>query len=428
MRRVIAFLLVTAVLVAFAWWLADLPGTVGATIGDVSITLATSWAVLALLVLVAILYVIIRLLVMIIRLPSRTRRLQGERARKQGSDAVTRTLLALAGGDAATARRQAQRSRALLGDTPQTLLLAAYAGRQAGQADEADAAFNLLASRKDAAFLGLRGLMQGAIAREDWTSATALARQAEEVNPGAPWLRTERARLAMQGGNWKDALALSGAGDPVAALGVAAAAAEADPAEARRLAKQAWQSNMGFAPAALLYAHQLRDGGKEKKALEVLRMSWGQSPHPAVAEAHLATSADPTIRAARVETLAAAAPNHAETHLLRARTALDAGDFAAARRHAEAALSSGVTQRRVWLLLADIGEREGNAVAASDALHQAASADPDPHWRCDSCGMVHATWHMVCSNCDAAGRIHWGTTGDSATRLQLTGASDPILP
>ncbi len=428
MRRVIVFLLVTAILVAFAWWLAGLPGTVGATVGDVSINMATSWAVLALLVLLAVAYLVIRLLAMIVRLPGRTRRMQGERARKQGSDAVTRTLLALAGGDADTARRQAQRSRALLGDTPQTLLLAAYAGRQAGQTEEANAAFNLLAGRKDAAFLGLRGLLQGAIGRGDWTEANALARQAEEVNPGAPWLQTERARLAMQGGHWKGALALASPGDPVAALGVAAAGSEADPGEARRLAKQAWQSEPGFAPAALLYAHLLRDGGKEKKALEVLRVSWGQAPHPALAEAYLATSPSAAVRASRVESLAAAAPGHAETDLLRARAALESHQFPDARRHGEAALSGGLTQRRVWLLLADIGEREGDAVATSDALHQAASAEPDPHWRCDNCGAAHDSWHMVCSKCDATGRIHWGTTADGSTRPQPTGSSDPILP
>ena len=428
MRRVVVFLIVTATLVAFAWWLAALPGSVGATIGDVSISLRTPWAVLGLLVFVALVYVLIRTLALILRLPSRTRRMQGERARRQGSEAVTRTLLALAGGDPEAARKQAQRSRALLGDTPQTLLLAAYAGRQAGQAEEADAAFNLLASRKDAAFLGLRGLMQDAIARGDWTKANLLARQAEAANPGAPWLRTERARLAMQGGHWRDALALASPGDPVAALGVAAAEAEADPAQARRLGKQAWQTDKAFAPAALLYAGQLRDSGKEKKALEVLRLSWAEAPHPSIADAFLSTSTDPATRATRVELLAAAAPGHAESNLLRAHAALDAGKFADAKRHVEAAQAGGLTQRRAWLLLADIAGREGDTVAASDALHQAASADPDPQWRCDACGTAHSTWHMVCSACEAAGQIHWRTGSAIAARPQITAASDSILP
>ena len=428
MRRVVVFLVVTAVLVAFAWWLAHLTGTVGASVGSFAMTLPTSWAVLALLVLLVVAYVFIRLLVMVVRLPARTRRMRAERARTAGGEAVTRTLLALAGGDSENAMQQAQRSRRLLGDTPQTLLLAAYAGRQGGHSEEADAAFNLLAARKDAAFLGLRGLLQGAIARGDWVSANALARQAEEVNPGTPWLRTERSRLAIQGGQWREALALASPGDPVAALGVAAAQADADPAQARRLAKQAWQTDPSFVPAALVYAHQLRDAGQEKKALDVLRTSWTRAPHPAIAEAYLSTSQAPAMRAARIEALAAAAPDHAESALLRARAALDAGKFADARRHAEAALSRGLTQRRVWRLLAEVGERDGDAVAAVAALHQAASAEPDPQWRCDACGTVHAEWHMVCSRCDATGQINWGTVAAGPVRPQLAHSGDPILP
>ena len=431
MRRVLAFLLVTALLVAFAWWLASLPGNVSATVGDIGVSLPTSWAVLALLVLLAVVYVVIRLLVMVARLPSRTRRMKGERARRQGNDAVTKTLLALAGGDAEAARRQARRSRALLGDTPQTLLLAAYAGRQAGQVGEADEAFDLLAARKDAAFLGLRGKLQGAIASGDWDAATALARQAEEVSPGAPWLRAERAKLAIRGGNWQEALALSGPGAPASALGVAAANAETDFGQALRLARQAWLIDTAFTPAALAYATRLRERGKERKVMEVLRITWGRAPHPELAEFALASTQDLAIRGTRVATLAAAAPDHGESHLLRSRMAAEAGELAEARRHAEAAQRTGLNQRRVWLLLAEIGTREGNTDAASEALHRAANADPDPHWRCAACGTVYDRWQPVCSHCGATGQITWGQAGAGvgvAGQMQIAEAGDPILP
>ena len=426
MRRVVVFLLLTAILIAFAWWLADLPGSVGANIGDLSVNMPTSWAVLGFIVLIVLIYLVIRIVVMIIRLPSRTKRMRSARAQNAGNQAVTRTLLALAGGDAETAQRQAQRSRALLGDTPQTLLLAAYAGRQAGQLEQADEAFNLLATRKDAAFLGLRGLLQGAIARGEWDKAAALARQAEEVNPGAPWLRVERARLATRAGDWKSALSLSGPGDPLAAIGTAAADAETDPAQARRLAKRAWQADPSFTPAALSYARRLREAGREKRAMEVLRLTWAAAPHPDLAEAFLANSLYPTVRADRVETLVAAAPDHAESHLLRARAALEFGDLRAARRYADSAVQGGLEQRRVWLLLAEIAEREGDSAAASQALHRAAGA-ADPQWRCEACSTVYAAWQPACSQCGTVGRIAWGEAGAQSTRLQLT-AGDAILP
>ena len=145
------------------------------------------------------LYAVFRLLGVLIRLPRTLRERQAARRRRAGDVAVTRTLLALAAGETGDARHEASRARRLLGDTPATLLLTAEAGRIAGRTDEAERAFRELADRDDAAFLGLRGLLRQAIEREDWAEAAALARRAEAVQPGAAWLRRERARLAVTG-------------------------------------------------------------------------------------------------------------------------------------------------------------------------------------------------------------------------------------
>ena len=142
--------------------------------------------------------------------------------------------------------------------------------------------------RQDAAFLGLRGLLRNAIEHEDWSEATALARQAETVQPGAAWLRRERARLAVRAGNWSEALALADADAPKAALAAAAAEAEPDPWRAMRLAKQAWQDDPSLAPAALAYASRLRAAGRESRALAVIRHSWSIAPHPDLAAFALA--------------------------------------------------------------------------------------------------------------------------------------------
>ena len=428
MRRVVTFLVAAAVLIGIAWWLAGLPGSVGGTVGDLTITLPTPWALVGLVVLFAVAYLLVRLVAMVVRLPSRSRRMAGERARRGGDQAVTRTLLALASGDSAAAMKEAGRSRALLGDTPQTLLLAAYAGRQAGQVAEADAAFTLLAGRKDAAFLGLRGLLQSAVARGDEPAARALSQRAEEVNPGAPWLRAERARLASRDGDWKQALELSGPGDPLAALGTAASDAATDTGEARRLAKQAWQADPGFTPAALAYARRLREAGREKRAQEVLRGSWAKAPHPALAEAALEGSTDPTVRAWRFGALASAAPNHPESYFLRAQLELEKGNLPQARREADAAQSLGLDQRRVWRLMATIADREGDTEAAASAARRAADADPDPHWRCGRCGTIHDAWRPKCEACGAIGEITWGEPATvTAPRLHLSGQDDAIL-
>ncbi len=429
MRRVITFLVAAILLVAFAWWLAGLPGAFTIEVGDATLSTRTSVAILLAILAFVVLYAVVRLLALLVRLPSRTRRMRSVRARAQGDEAVTQTLLALAGGDAGTARRQAQRSRNLLGDTPQTLLLSAYAGRLGGNQGEANEAFNRLAARKDAAFLGLRGLMQGAIAQGDMTAAAAIAARAEQVNPGAAWLRTERSRLATRAGDWRGALALANPGDPVATFATAAADQETDPMLALKLARQAWKTDMAFAPAALAYTRRLRDARRDKRAQNVLRESWGHQPHPDLAEACLAGEADPMPREQRAEWLAAAAPSHPESQLLRARTAFDAGRLEDARRYADAAHAAGLDQRRLWLLLNSIAEAEGDAPAAADALRQAAQAEPDPQWNCGTCGTVHAEWRPVCSHCQAVGQINWGRPSVVANRRPLlVDGGDAILP
>ena len=428
MGKILAFLVVAIAVVAFAWWMAELPGAVAIHAGSLDVAAPTPIALLAAILLFLALYIVIRLIAAIVRLPRRSRRIQAERSRRRGDKAVTRTLLALAGGDADTARSEAQRGRSLLGDTPQTLLLAAYAARLGGNREQADEAFTQLAGRKDAAFLGLRGLLQGAVARGDWDAAGALAGQAAQIAPNAPWLRAERERLAIRGGSWKDALALGGRGAASAALGTAASDEETDPKQARRLAQQAWKADPGFTPAALAYVRRLRQVGQEKRAQSVLRESWTKLPNPALGEACMAGGGfmSPESRAAW---LTDANPTHPESLLLRARAALAAGNIAKARHGAEAARDGGLNERRLWLLFASIAEREDDAGAASDALRHAANAPADPHWRCEACSTPHAEWHPICSHCGEAGRITWGSqSGRSGRPMLVADTGYAILP
>jgi HemY protein len=378
MRRVLLVLVFGVVVVALGWALASLPGRVSAEIGDVSFEASAPVATLGLLLLFTLLYAAFRLLGALVRLPRSWRRRQAARRRYGGDVAITRTLLALA----------------------------------AGRADEAETAFRALADRSDAAFLGLRGLLRQAIERADWAEATALARQAEAVEPGAAWLRRERAWLAVRAGAWSDALALADADAPKAALATAAAEAETDPGRALRLAGQAWQDDPSLAPATLAYATRLRSEGREGRALAAIRHSWAIAPQPDLADFALAPVSDKLQRMQAVQRLTEANPDHAESRLLLARTALAAGLTGEARRHAAAAVATGLNQRRLWLLLAEIeeaedGDTEVHRMAQRDALRRAATADPDPAWRCDACHTAHGSWHPSCPDCFTVGSLRW---------------------
>ena len=412
MRRVLRLLLAAAVTLALAWFVAELPGTISARIGD--LTFETSSPVAAVLAGIGfvVLYTLVRALGGLRRLPRRMRARAAARRARLGEAASTRALVAIAAAEPDHARREAARARRLLGETAHTLLLAAEAGRLAGRQDETEAALTALTRRPDAAFLGYRGLLRQAADRQDWAEVATLARAAENAHPGAIWLRTERASLALRAGNWADALALADADAPKAALGAGAAEAETDPSRALRLARRAWKDDPALAPAALAYARRLRAAGRERKAQAVLRRSWALAPHPALAEFALAPVNEKLARVQAAQRLAEANPTNPETHLLLARTALDAGLTGEARRHAFAARDGGLIQRRLWLLLAAIeaaagGDTDAGRAAQHAALQRAAVADADPEWRCTACHTQAATWQPACPACGAAGTLRW---------------------
>jgi HemY protein len=407
MIRAILAVIVAALIVAFAWWLAGLPGQVAADIAGTTIETSLPVGILLLAILFLLLYLVIRIVAGLIGLPARMRRWNAARRRQQGDQAVTRTLIALAAGDTADARREAGRARRLLGDTPHTLLLAAESARRMDRTDEAENAFRQLAERDDARFLGLRGLLRQAEARGDWAAAAELARQAEEAHPGSDWLRAERTRLALRAGNWREALTLAPRKGNNAALTTAAAQAEPDPDAARKLARQAFEAEPGLAPAALTYAKLLRDAGRESRAQDVIRRAWAARPQPDLAQFALATAPDNLARMQTAQRLAQENPQHAETHLMLAETALEANLPGEARRHADAARAAGLNQRRLWTLLAAIAEKEGSASAQHEALRNAARAQPDPAWHCTNCGAAHAHWHPICQSCHHPGTLEW---------------------
>jgi len=413
MRHVIALLVVTAVVIAGAWWVQHLVGAVTLQAGSYTIQTPISVAVVALLIFGFAVYILYRILDWLLGLRYAVRGVSQRGARRKGDQAITQTLVALAAREGQTAKQQILRARHFLGDTPQTLLLTASAGTLAGDAAMATEAFEKLAVHRDGAFLGLRGLLSQAVAREDWVRAADLARQAEKSHPGAGWLRAERAVLATRTGDWQEALLLNRDAAPHAALAAAAAEAEPDRVKSLKLAKDAFKRDPSLPAAVLAYARRLREAGQEKSAQDVLRKGWARAPHPDIASMALAPAPDRLARLKAGQALVRAAAESAESHFLLARLSLEAGQTQDARREAAAAERAGLKQRRLYALMADIAEAEGNDDAhraeARTALKRATSADADPSWHCGACGTSLGAWHPACSNCHAVGRVTWSS-------------------
>lgn len=422
MLKVIFFLLAVAVILAAAWFLAGIPGHVVASIGVFTIETSSPFAILILVTLLAVTLFFVRVARGLLALPRVGAGWRRHRRFVLGERAVTRVLVALAAGEKGVVRREARRARQLLGETPQTLLLLAEAGRLSGREDEAEEAFRALTKQKDARFLGLRGLLRQAVDRRDWPEALVIANEAEVAHPGTAWLRQQRAELALQTENWAEALELIGPDPRRPAFYIAAADAEPDPARSLGFAKQAWQQDPAFAPAAIAYASRLRAKGYEKRARSCIEDAWKRAPHPDLAAFALASEPDKLARVQTAKHLVAANPTHPESRVLLANVALKAGLTGEARHQIEIAETERTTSRRLCLLLAEIeeqerGDSEVGRAAQRDALRRAASTEPDPHWQCTNCNADHAAWRPKCGTCGNVGTIKW-----------LTGARPSNLP
>ncbi len=417
MRRVFHVLLLGVLVVGVGLILAAVPGRVAAEIGSWSVDFSTPFAIVVLLVLALLTHLLLGL----VRLPGRVGGLFTRRSRRKGDLATTRALVALAAADPASARKEAGRARRLLGDTPQTLLLSAEAARLAGREEDATEALSALAGHEHASFLGLRGQLRQAIAKSDWQAAGELAAKAEAAYPGAAWLREERTRLAIRNDDWVGAMRIANDGVAKAALGTAAAEAEADPTRGLDLARQAWESDASLAPAALAYARKLHASGDDRRAERVIADTWATRPHPDLAAFVLGSGGHPRDVLRSAGKLAATNPDNAESHLLLARASLKGGLIAEARREAKAAQETGLNQRRLFRLMAEIEETEGgHPEAVSAALRQAAEAEPDPVWRCSHCHAPAANWHAACPVCLTPGGLLWSS--------HTAGAAVPGLP
>jgi HemY protein len=412
MLRVILFLLAGFVVVAAAWLLAGIPGHVLASIGAFTIETSTPVAILMMVALVVAILLVLRALRGALRFLRAGAAWRRRHRLALGDRAVTRSLVALAAGEQAIARKEARLARHLLGDSAQVLLLVAEAGRLSGREDEAEEAFRALTQQKDARFLGLRGLLRQAVDRRDWPEALVIAKQAEAAHPGTVWLRQQRVELALQTENWAEALELIGSDPRRPTYYVAAADAETDPPRALGYAKQAWTLDPAFPPAALAYASRLRAAGLEKRAQSCIADTWKHAPHPDLASFALALESDKLARVQAATRLVASNPRHPESRILLARVALDAGLTGEARHQVEIAETEGVKQRRLCLLLAEIEERErgdteAGRFAQRDALRRAATAESDPHWQCTNCHADHSIWHPKCDICASVGSMRW---------------------
>ncbi|HXM84826.1 MAG TPA: heme biosynthesis HemY N-terminal domain-containing protein, partial [Stellaceae bacterium] len=384
--RVWLSILVVLILVTGAVFVADRPGSV--SIVWEAWRLDTSVAVLALgtaFVALAVgwLYVMLR---KIFRAPRNFVTARRDRKRRDGYRALTYGLAAVAAGDAIEAQRHARRAEKLLAtEKPLTLLLSAQAAQLAGDEDGAKHHFAAMLNEPETVFLGLRGLIARALKTGDEVQALKLIERAQKLKPRTPWVLRGQYELLARAKRWDEA-------DMFLAEAIRTKAVNAEEGRHHRaallhergrsaqqhgrardaldLAARAHALDPGFAPATAWYAELLEAAGKHRRARKTIEAAWRIAPHPDLARAYGALYADESelARVKRFERLAEINPGHVESHVAQGHAALKARLWGEARRHLQAAGSSGdAPPPRLCRLMAEIEEKQNNDLAASRA-------------------------------------------------------------
>jgi len=411
MARILNYAVLLAVVIALVGWAVGLNGQIEIAAGEYWIGASLTTFLLLLGLCFVLFHLGLRLYSWLLRTPERRKLRVALDNRAMAEISVTRAMVALAAGQPATARAELAEAKRLAGETAPLLAMEAEAARAEGDEAGVTAAYQALAARPDAKFLGLQGLMEQARARGDAEAQARLAREAAKAEPRAESLRLEQGEEAIRRQDWREALALAPEGAPIAPLALAAARDAETAAEARVYERQAFQADPGFAPAALALAARL--GGDA--GLAILRQSWEAAPHPAIASAWIGAETDPAARLRLVDELTRTHVAHPESRALRALVALGAGQTVRARQDLLAWEQSGDLDRRWYQLMAALERAEQGAAFPEERLHEwdrrAQEAPPAPAWVCEACGAIHPNWEPSCSGCGTVGRIVWKRPG-----------------
>ncbi|WP_281684470.1 heme biosynthesis protein HemY [Thalassobaculum salexigens] len=421
MRRSLIYLVQLAVFVAVAVWLVQNPG--GVRVDWLGWRLETPFALFLLVIGIALWIAAVgwRAALATMRAPFSFWRHRSAHRHEEGYKALVQGMAAVAVGDGEEAKRLAREADRLLREPSLTRLLSAQAAALSGDAAAAARYFAALRDDQETAFIGLVGLMRLADARGDDAHVLELAEEAHKLRPTSVQVATTRIFGLARAGRWAEAQAAlydavkrgliprpEGRRHRAALLIERSRLAETQ-TESLDLAAKARESQPDFVPAIVAEATLLGATGRKDKARKLVGDQWKQAPHPDLAETmrNLWDGESVSMLLRKIQSMVEKLPDHPESRLAVAETALD-GDFWGEARAQLSALDPEDVGPRACALWARLEEGEhGNVTAARQWLERAAYAPSDPAWTCDSCGAVAAQWMATCGNCGAFDTVGW---------------------
>jgi HemY protein len=459
MVRALIFLLKVGVLVAGAVWIADRQGTVNIAWDDYSVSLQTGFFIfiaLAVIMLAIFFYWVIQTFT---GMPRSLRRYIGIKRQAAGYKSLAAGLAAVAAGDTRTAVKHASLVRKYLPrDQGLPLLLQAQTERLQGHEERAQDIFQQLTHHKDAGFLGVRGLLQAAMDRRDYTRALDLARQASQKHPHQGWILKLVYDLEIRQREWAAAHNTLKRAEKAGAMTHAEARkdsrtlfmaraeeclAAGDGDQARIFLRDAVKVEPGFVPASVALARAYVQGGQIRAAVKVIEQAWRVQPHPDLEKTwqdllplqkarplFSRALSGPLARLAWTERLVVLNPQHAESHLAAGIAAASESLWGEARDHfrkAELIEPSGRLYKN-WIALE---RRTGVNPRVVEALQDkydglVRQERSERRWVCYQTGRVYDEWVVLAPPHGSFNTIEWTYPGSQLGVPTMLSVSGPM--
>ena len=409
MIRLILYLVGVGILATGLAWLADRPGQMVLVWQGYEIETTVFRAVVIFAFAIGLAVFIWSLLRQLWTSPAALGRVMNRRRQERGLEALSSGMIAIGAGDRSQATRHAMLARKALPNEPLTHLLRAQAAQLSGDRTTARRIFEAMLGSKETEQLGLRGLFLEAQRENEHEAARQFAERALRLNPQLGWPIDALFELQCRTSDWTGALETLAAGKrnghfdkptadrrrAVILTAQAQALEDANPERALALANEAHTLALDLVEAAAIAGRIYSSRGQTAKVARVIEQTWKRAPHPdlAIAYAYARPGDSPRDRLERVKSLARTTPHSVEAPIAVASTAIEAHDWAEARKALTPLLEGRLSQRVCTLMARVEGEQFGNAGRVREWLARAANAPRDPAWTAD--GVVAERWAAI---------------------------------
>lgn len=367
---------------------------------------------------------------------------------KKGYGTLTQSLSALASGNTKQARDLTKRAgRLIQEDTELAVFIQAQAAYLDGKNEEAERLFAKLLTHSDTVFLGLRGILQAALAHNDTERALRFAEKAYNKHPKQHWVITTYYKLLLRERQWDKATEILSKIEKLGALPAADIKSEHialllqqaridelanRPRQAIKKRKQAHKLDAGFVPAALALIQDHLSAKQKGAARKVFEACWKLSPHPELSPLwkQLAPSnkpSDPAVRLRWFERLITLNPDNGEGRMAAANIAIDDRLWGEAREHLRKAEKEGCQHARFYRLWAHLEESQGHTADAKHYYDKASQAPADKVWICSETGLIYDHWYALAEPHGSFNTIKWDNPSSRKALSSATSVANTLL-